>query len=115
MVTNVTSLTGNGLKDWLIQRVTAIYLAVYTLFLFGFIFLHPHVSYDAWVALFHCSVFKTASVIALLAILLHAWIGLWTVTTDYLSCTALRLSVQMLVLAWLLGQFVWALMILWGR
>ena len=27
MVTNITSLTGNGLKDWLIQRVTAVYLA----------------------------------------------------------------------------------------
>lgn len=30
MVNNVTSLTGNGLKDWLIQRVTAVYFAVYS-------------------------------------------------------------------------------------
>lgn len=36
MVTNVTSLTGNGLKDWLIQRVTAVYFAVYTIFIIGF-------------------------------------------------------------------------------
>lgn len=32
MVNNVTSLTGNGLKDWLIQRVTAVYFAAYLIF-----------------------------------------------------------------------------------
>lgn len=30
MVANVTSLTGNGLKDWLVQRVTAVYFAAYS-------------------------------------------------------------------------------------
>jgi len=115
MVTNVTSLTGNGLKDWLIQRVSAIYLAVYAVFLFGFILLHPHMSFETWAALFHCTVVQIASLLALFFILLHAWVGLWTVTTDYLSCTVLRLCVQVTVLAWLLGQFVWGVMILWGR
>lgn len=114
MVSNVTSLTGNGLKDWLVQRATAVYLAVYALFLFGFIFCHPQMSYDTWLGLFHCSLMKIATIIAILAILLHAWIGLWTVSTDYISCTMLRLSTQLLVLTWLLGQFIWSLMILWG-
>ena len=36
MVTNVTSLTGNGLKDWLIQRVTAVYFAIYVLYLLAY-------------------------------------------------------------------------------
>lgn len=58
---------------------------------------------------------RIASLIALFALSLHAWIGIWTVTTDYMKCTALRLSVQMLVVLWLLSQFTWGLMILWGR
>lgn len=115
MVSNVTSLTGNGLKDWLIQRVSAVYLAVYALFLFGFLLFHPHISYETWAGLFSCSMFKIASILALVSVLLHAWVGLWTVTTDYLACTVLRLSVQLVILAWLLGQFIWGLMILWGR
>ena len=115
MVTDITSLTGNGLKDWLIQRVSAVYFAIYSLFLLGFIILHPQLQYREWHALFHMNLFKIASLIALLMLSLHAWIGIWTVTTDYLKGTALRLSVQMLVALLLLSQFVWGIMIVWGQ
>ncbi len=115
MVTNITSLTGNGLKDWLIQRVTAIYFAVYTLFLFGYFLLHTPLQYSDWQTLFHCVWVQIATVLALLTLILHAWIGIWTVTTDYIKCTILRLSIQMLVALLLLSQFVWGVMILWGQ
>lgn len=115
MVTNVTSLTGNGLKDWLIQRVTAVFFAAYSLFLLGFLFLHPHLAYSDWQILFHKGWFQIASVLALLTLSLHAWIGIWTVTTDYIKCTAIRLSVQLLVALLLWGQFIWGLMIVWGH
>jgi succinate dehydrogenase / fumarate reductase membrane anchor subunit len=114
MVTNVTSLTGNGLKDWLIQRVTAVYFAFYSLYLFGYLLMHPHMLYPVWKALFQQQYFQIASLIALFALSLHAWIGIWTVTTDYIKCTAIRLSVQMLVALLLVGQFVYGLMIVWG-
>lgn len=115
MVSNVTSLTGNGLKDWLIQRVTSVYFAVYSIFLLGYLLFHSQLDYVQWHALFHHVGFQVASIIALFALSLHAWIGVWTVTTDYMKCTALRLSIQMLVVLWLLGQFIWGLMIVWGQ
>ncbi len=116
MVTNVTSLTGNGLKDWLIQRVTAVYFIGYSLYLFGFLLLHPHMQYGPWLALFDCIYFQIASAMVLFAFLLHSWVGLWTVTTDYLNkCTMLRITIQMLVLLALLSQFIWGLMIVWGH
>jgi succinate dehydrogenase / fumarate reductase membrane anchor subunit len=115
MVSDITSLTGNGLKDWLIQRVTAIFFAIYVLYLFGYFLWHPQLQYSEWQALFHGSVFRIATGIALLALTLHAWIGIWTVTTDYMKCTAVRLSVQMLVALGLLSQFIWGLMIVWGQ
>lgn len=115
MVNNVTSLTGNGLKDWLIQRVTAVYFAAYVFYLFAFLIFHPRLDYEQWHALFAYPIFQMATGIALLALSLHAWIGIWTVTTDYLKCTAIRLSVQLLVILWLLSQFVWGLMIVWGQ
>lgn len=115
MVSNVTSLTGNGLKDWLIQRVTAVYFAAYSLYLLFFLLCHPMLQYQQWHELFHCIYFKTGSIMALLALSLHAWIGVWTVTTDYVKCTILRLSLQMGVLALLLGQFIWGSMIVWGQ
>lgn len=115
MVTNVTSLTGNGLKDWLIQRVTAVYFAAFAVFLMVFLALHPELTFEQWQGLFHCRLMQIAFVIALISLSLHAWIGLWTVTTDYMKCTALRLSVQLLVALWLLGQFIWGLIIVWGQ
>lgn len=115
MVNNVTSLTGNGLKDWLIQRVTAIYFAVYTIFLISFLLSHPDLNFEQWHALFANHVFQVATAIGLLALSLHAWVGIWTVSTDYIHCTAIRLSVQMVVVLWLLSQFIWGLMIVWGQ
>lgn len=115
MVTNVTSLTGNGLKDWLIQRVTAVYFAAYSLFLLGYLLTHPELSFTQWHELVANTLFQIATMIALGAILLHAWIGIWTVTTDYITCTVLRISIQMMVILWLLGQVIWGLMILWGQ
>ncbi|KTD22228.1 succinate dehydrogenase, hydrophobic membrane anchor protein [Legionella lansingensis] len=115
MVTNVTSLTGNGLKDWLIQRVTSVYFGVYSLFVLGYLLLHPQLNYVEWHRLFHHMGFKIASLLALFALSLHAWVGVWTITTDYIKGVAARLAVQMLVVLWLLVQFVWGLMILWGQ
>lgn len=115
MVTNVTSLTGNGLKDWWIQRATAVYFLFYSLFLFGFLGAHSHLQFSQWEALFHCVAFKIATVVALFAVMLHTWIGIWTVTTDYLKCTVLRFSLQLAIMLFLMAQFIYSLMIVWGQ
>lgn len=114
MVTSVTSLTGNGLKDWLIQRVSAIYLLGCLFVLLGYFMTHPSLTYEEWSILFHCHVVKAVTILALWMLLLHAWIGIWTVTTDYLHNTRLRVSVQVLVALFLSAQFIWGLMIVWG-
>lgn len=115
MVTNVTSLTGNGLKDWWIQRATALYFLIYSLFLLMFLLGHCHLNFMQWQDLFDNMAFKIATVIALFSLSLHAWIGIWTVTTDYLKCTILRFSLQLAVMLFLLAQFVYGLMIVWGQ
>lgn len=115
MVTSVTSLTGNGLKDWLIQRVSAVYLLGYILFLLGYISMHRPLDYLQWSEFFHCPWVRVATVLALLMFLLHAWIGIWTVTTDYLRHTRLKLVIQTLVALFLSAQFIWGLMIVWGQ
>ena len=114
MVSNVTSLTGNGLKDWLIQRLTAVYFAAYLLFILGYFLLHPDMTYPQWSHLFTNLWFEIATTIALLTFSLHAWIGLWTVSTDYMKCTVIRVTFQSLLMVWLLGQFIWGLTIIWG-
>jgi succinate dehydrogenase / fumarate reductase membrane anchor subunit len=115
MVTAVTSLTGNGLKDWLFQRISALFLLIYIGWVVGYMAYHPHMGYVEWQAFFHCAVMRAATVIAVLMLVIHAWIGIWTVTTDYLTCTVLRLSAQIGTLFYLLAQMLWVVMIVWGQ
>lgn len=115
MVTNITSLTGNGLRDWLLQRLTSVYLAIYVLFLLAFFICHTSLTFLVWHALFQAVWFKIASMIALLMFVIHAWVGIWTVSTDYIKCTVVRLGLQSLVACYLLGLLLWGLLIVWGQ
>jgi succinate dehydrogenase / fumarate reductase membrane anchor subunit len=114
MVGTVTSLTGNGLRDWLLQRVSAIFIGLYALFL-CVIFMRVEFTYDLWRSFFYCRFIQVANTLTMLFIVIHAWVGLWTVTTDYLNkCTCLRLLVQGLIALALLVTFVWSLSLFWG-
>ncbi len=115
MVKSVTSLTGSGLKDWLIQRVSAVYLALYLIGLFAYIGCHQPMTFDVWHAFFQTTVVQILTALAIFMFVLHAWIGIWTVTTDYIQSTVVRLSVQVLVALFLSTQLIWGFMIVWGQ
>lgn len=114
MVTNITSLTGNGLKDWLIQRVSAVFISIYAFVIIGFFLTHPDIEYSDWAEFFDCIWIQVASVLALISISFHAWIGIWTVTTDYIESSFLRIMTQIIMILWIIAQFFWGIMIIWG-
>jgi len=114
MVNNVMSLTGNGLLDWIYQRVSAVVLAGYSLFLLTYFVHSPTHTYTAWRSLYQCQLMKIATLFTLIALLVHAWIGMWTVSTDYLKCTCLRLSFQLIMIFSLLATLIWGAMIVWS-
>lgn len=115
MVISSTSLGRSGMHDWLLQRVSALILGIYSVFIIGFFLQNPSVDYPTWKALFANTTFKIFTILALLSIVLHAWIGLWTVSTDYIKHTATRLSVQLVVIFTCLSLFVWGIMAIWGN
>ena len=47
-VRNITSYSGNGLRDWLVQRVSAVLLACYMIFILMFVICHQDLTYDSW-------------------------------------------------------------------
>ncbi len=118
MVTSVTNLSRNGLSDWLIQRVTALLIGFYTVFIVGFLLSHSMgtspITFQTWSHLFHNSFMRIATVLVVLSIAAHAWIGMWTVFTDYVNCFILRLCLQVGMVALLLGYVVWCIEILWS-
>lgn len=113
MVAIATGLGRTGLQDWLLQRVTALILAAYTLFLLLFFIRHHPVSYSAWQQLFEGTWMRFASVLAILSLCAHAWIGVWTVTTDYIKPLMIRLPLQIIVMLSLLYEVWWGIQIVW--
>jgi len=113
MVKNITALSSTGLRDWLIQRVSAVILACYTIFLVIYFLIHPNLNYQTWHALYANWWMKTATVITLLSLLFHAWIGIWTVLTDYIKCAIGRGTLQVLVIIALIGFFIWGLEVIY--
>ncbi len=107
-------LITSGFKNWLLQRISAVILAAYVLFLAGFWFTQPVVNYAAWYKLFSCELMKFATLFVLLALVIHSWLGIWIVTTDYLKSASIRLCVQTAVYIVLLFYLVWGVQILWG-
>ncbi len=114
MVKSVTSLGRSGLHDWMIQRISAIVLAAYAIYLSVFIFSAPQLTFDVWHSLFELTAFKIFSFIAIVSICFHAWVGLWIISTDYLKVFAVRLIFQVLVIISCFALLLWGAQILWS-
>jgi succinate dehydrogenase / fumarate reductase membrane anchor subunit len=117
----VTSFGRSGLSDWLMQRISAVIIAVYTLVMVGYLATHAELSYAEWAALHQQFWVRLLTLLTVLAIAAHAWIGIWAVLTDYVTvrllgpiATPLRLALVLGAIALILAYVVWAIDILWG-
>jgi succinate dehydrogenase membrane anchor subunit len=103
-----------GLTDWLIQRLTAVVMIVYTLFLLAVVAWHGGIDHATWRALFAGGVFRLASFLFMVSLLYHAWIGVREILMDYVHPVGVRLSLQTLFIAMLVVYLGWTIQILWG-
>lgn len=86
------SRTASGLRAWVLQRVSAIYLALFFLYLIAQWMAAPPADYAAWRAWIGHPVMNVASLLFVAAVLLHAWVGLRDILIDYVHPTALRVG-----------------------
>jgi len=114
MVNSVSSVGRNGIHDFLLIRATAIILTLYTIYIVGFFAFSGDITYHTWTAFFGGIFTKAFTMLALTSILVHAWIGLWQVLTDYIKPTLIRGLLQFVIVAILLVYFFSGLFILWG-
>ena len=107
------SLTGNGLRDWLVQRFSSVVIGVYFLVLTGFFIQHSHLDFHTLRDFFHATWMQVFTLMALLSLFLHAWVGVWTVITDYIKPISIRIILQVAVILTLCIYFFWGVAILW--
>lgn len=119
MVTIVTSFGRSGLSDWLLQRVTAVILLSWIICVGSTLL--GGVDYASWKAMFELTSMRIFSLLAILSLAVHAWIGMWAVFTDYVTERllgpkghAIRFCLQILCILTIFVYVVWGIQILWG-
>jgi len=113
MSKSVTNFSKNGVSDWLIQRVSAVILTVYTLTLVWW-GLFCDGGYIGWHAFMMSTPMKVFTILSILALVSHAWIGIWSISTDYLKKACVRLGFQIITALALIVYLIWALIIFLG-
>ena len=123
MSTNVTNLGRSGLYDWLVQRATAVILGAYFVVVMAFFICNSQLDYATWKEFMACTSMKVATILVFISVAAHAWIGMWTISTDYLIKdghvfgsvpTIIRLGFQSFCVILLLACVLWGTLLIWG-
>ncbi|NQW58856.1 MAG: succinate dehydrogenase, hydrophobic membrane anchor protein [Polynucleobacter sp.] len=102
-----------GLTEWLLQRVTAVIMAVYALLLLVVYFIFGNPSYEGWSSLFANQFMKILTLLTFFSLFYHAWVGIRDIWMDYIPATGVRLVLQTLTVLWLVGCLAYSAQILW--
>ncbi len=114
MLNRIVTGAHYGLRDWLIQRVTAVMMVLYTLTITVYCLMQPVLDYNAWTLLFSSNIVRTFTLLFFISVFYHAWIGVRDIVMDYVKPAFVRLLIHVLVILALLLYVIWSVQILWG-
>ena len=101
-----------GLKAWLAQRFSAVYMVCYLVFfLFRLSTGVPH-RYSEWRAFMTSPLMSISTLLLFAFLLVHAWVGMRDVAMDYLHSFKVRLTVLTLIAAVLIAMGAWLLLVM---
>lgn len=104
----------SGLREWILQRFTGIYIAIYFLFISFYLLANGGITYINWHTLFSSFYFKIATLTFVFNIVLHLSIGMSIILTDYVKNTILRVVMDFVINLILLSYIFSIMQILWS-
>lgn len=113
MVSSASTFGRSGSHDFILLRATAIIMALYTIFMVSFFVSADAVTYASLTNLFAHLGMKIFTMLALTAILIHGWIGIFQVLTDYVKKVGLRAFLQFIVCVALIVYWLVGLLVVW--
>ena len=102
-----------GLRDWLSQRVTALVMALFTVAVVVQVLMPGPLDYYKWSAIFARQWMKVLTFVVIVSLLWHVWVGVRDIWMDYVKPAGVRLGLDVLTIAWLVGCAGWAIQVLW--
>lgn len=105
--------SSSGLRSWLLQRLSAIYIALSLVILAGLLTMkNEPLTYEVWRAWVANPFINIGLALFILAMLLHAWVGVRDVVMDYVHSASVRFILLTGVGLGITGVALWALRIL---
>ena len=102
-----------GLRDWLAQRITAVIMAIYSVIAAVVLLSNKSITYSVWRDLFSQGWMRVATLLFMVSLAWHAWVGMRNILMDYIKPEGLRLSLQIVVLLMIASYVGWTVQILW--
>ncbi|HEY0563726.1 MAG TPA: succinate dehydrogenase, hydrophobic membrane anchor protein [Methylophilus sp.] len=103
-----------GMRQWLAQRLSAVYLALYTFLLVTMLLIKQPADFTQWQAFFAPWWWRLLTLLMFISLAMHAWLGVRDVLKDYIFNVTLRGYLQLLVDVVLIIDLVWVSTILWN-
>lgn len=114
MVSLILGISRPAMRDWALQRTTAILMLLAIVVLVGILVAYPPRDYATWKLVTSFELSRISLLVFLVSMCLHAWLGIKDVLMDYVKHTYMRAVLRILTLASLIGYSLWSMLILWG-
>jgi succinate dehydrogenase / fumarate reductase membrane anchor subunit len=102
-----------GLRDWLVQRITAVIMAAYSVIAVIVLVSNKNITYAVWRDLFAQGWMRVATLLFAVSLGWHAWIGVRDILMDYIKPAGLRLALEVLTVLTIAAYVGWTVQILW--
>jgi succinate dehydrogenase / fumarate reductase membrane anchor subunit len=102
-----------GTRDWLAQRITALIIALYSLIALAVLLAGRPLTYPVLRDLFAQGWVRVATLVFMVSLAWHAWVGVRDILMDYIKPDGLRLTLQVLTILLLAAYLGWTVQVLW--
>ncbi len=121
MIGSSKSLFDSGSFLWIVQRVSGLLVFFYFLFILGILVSVQNVTYEYWKSIFNNRLVQIFSLLAIVSLITHAWIGIQCVISDYITerligpkAILIRRTLNYFFGLLLMLYLFWSLLILWN-
>ena len=102
-----------GTGSWLAQRITAVIMALYSVIALVVLFWGKPLSYAVLKDLFAQGWMRVATLMFMISLAWHAWVGARDILMDYVKPDGLRLTLEVVTILLLAGYLGWTVQVLW--
>lgn len=104
----------HGIYEWLLVRFSAILMLLYLIYFSCFILFNTSLSYNEWYDFFDKKITKIFSILTLISMLSHTWIGIHHIFEDYVKQHIFKILGIWLVIIVLFLYLLFGTIIIWS-